>query len=281
VKKTIEGALATGNPVQFEERIVRPDGEIRHLRSWGNFVQNAQGTLAQMFGVCMDVTEQKQAENQLKASLREKEVLLKEIHHRVKNNLQIISSLLNLQAGQIDDEHTRSLFRESQQRIRSMAFIHEKLYQTKDIAQIDLGDYIRSLARSLLRSYSLSAGQVQLDFELDECKAHIDTALPCGLIVNELVSNALKYAFTDQREGILRIALKRCGPESYRLEISDNGGGFPKGLDYRATDSLGLQLVMTFVEQLEGTIEMEQGEGTRFLITFDELKYKERLSADA
>ena len=116
---------------------------------------------------------------------------------------------------------------------------------------------------------------------MDECKAHIDTALPCGLIVNELVSNALKYAFTDQREGILRIALKRCGPESYRLEISDNGGGFPKGLDYRATDSLGLQLVMTFVEQLEGTIEMEQGEGTRFLITFDELKYKERLSADA
>ena len=218
-----------------------------------------------------EITRRLEAEGRIRTSLREKEVLLKEIHHRVKNNLQIISSLLNLQTGQIEDERAEALFRESQDRIRSMALIHERLYQSEDLARVDFAEYIRSLVGYLVRSYSAEAGSVRVETEVDDVSLGIDSAIPCGLIVNELVSNALKYAFPEGREGRIYVQLREARDGGYRLVVSDDGVGFPEGLDFRMTESLGLQLVTTLLDQLEGRIELDSCKGTRFTMTFEKL----------
>ena len=218
-----------------------------------------------------EITRRLDAEGRIRASLREKEVLLKEIHHRVKNNLQIISSLLNLQTGQIEDERAEALFRESQDRVRSMALIHERLYQSEDLARVDFAEYVRSLVGYLVRSYSGQATRVQVETEVDDVSLGIDAAIPCGLIVNELVSNAMKYAFSEGKEGRIRVQLRETGDGGYRLVVSDNGVGFPEDLDFRMTESLGLQLVTTLVDQLEGSIELDVRKGTRFIMTFEKL----------
>lgn len=208
-----------------------------------------------------------QAEDALKASLREKEVLLKEIHHRVKNNLQIISSLLNLQAGYSEDPHLQAMFEDSQHRIQSMALIHEHLYQASDLARIDFGSYIHSLATQLLGSYQHLSSQVTLSTETAEVFLGIDQAIPCGLLVNELVTNSLKHAFPDGRSGDIHIALQ-ADAHQVTLVVQDTGVGFPESLDLRTTDSLGLQLVCALTEQLGGTITLERHGGTIFRLTF-------------
>jgi two-component sensor histidine kinase len=215
-----------------------------------------------------EIDGRKRVEGQLKASLKEKEVLLQEIHHRVKNNMQVISSLLNLQSGYVEDPQALEVFQESQHRVRSMALIHEKLYQSENLAQIDFGEYIRSLVTSLSRSYSARAGDITLDIRADDVPLGIDTAVPCGLILNELVSNALKYAFPDGRAGQVRVELTADDDRRVTLTVGDDGVGFPEGLDFRGTTSLGLQLVNTLVDQLEGSIELNNGRGTEFKITF-------------
>jgi two-component sensor histidine kinase len=196
-------------------------------------------------------------------------VLLKEIHHRVKNNLQIISSLLNLQSDNIDLADPARTFRESQDRIRSMALIHEKLYRSGDVARIDFREYVESLTSGLYRSYFPGPG-VRIFADVENVSLDIDLAVSCGLIINELVSNALKYAFPDGRAGKIHVSLAGDG-DSYTLTVSDDGVGLPPGLDFRDTPSLGLQLVNTLVGQLEGTIELDSAEGTRFKITFAEI----------
>lgn len=213
------------------------------------------------------------SEHLLRLSLREKETLLKEIHHRVKNNLQVISSLLSLQSSSIRDTAVTEAFRESRNRIRSLAMIHEKLYRSAGIERIDMAEYIRDLVSYLVNTYNMRTERMRLTVSVADIHFEIDTAIPCGLILNELVSNALKHAFTKERDrnfGI-RIILSRHGG-GYRLVVGDNGAGLPAGLNYRKTDSLGLQLVTTLVQQLSGRISLRRRGGTTFTIDFAEAR---------
>jgi PAS domain S-box-containing protein len=212
--------------------------------------------------------ERKRAAEQLKASLQEKELLLKEIHHRVKNNLQIISSLLNLQAGTVHDLDTLEILRESQNRVRAMGFIHEKLYQSENLANIDFASYIQNLANYLFTTYNAGRQVISLAFEMDQIHLGVDAAVPCGLIINELVTNALKYAYPNGAGDEIRIGLKRVENTLIKLTVADRGAGFPAGLNFRETPSLGLQLVCSLVDQLDGLITLSQEVGTRFEITF-------------
>ncbi len=223
------------------------------------------------------MVENKLAQRAIQASLREKEALLREIHHRVKNNLQVISSLMSLQAERIPDEGARKMLKESQARIRSMAFIHEKLYQSRDLSKVDFASYIRSLAASLFQSYRLDPGQVRLETELEDVGIDINSAGPCGLVVNELVSNALKHAFPEGRKGTVRIGLRREADGTITLRVADDGVGFPEALDFRKADSFGLQILGLLVEQLDAKIELDRTNGTAFTISFRELEYKPRI----
>lgn len=219
-----------------------------------------------------ELAERKRAEEEIIASLKEKDILLKEVHHRVKNNLQTISSLLRLQCDYIKDEKTLALFNESQSRIRSMALIHEKLYQSKDLFRIDFAEYIRELATNLLRSYSARSQPITLRINAQDIWLNIDTAIPCGLIINELFLNSLKHAFTPTiPQPEIFIEINSIHADEFTLIIGDNGVGLPQDLDFRNTESLGLQLVCTFTEQLEGTINLDNSKGTTFIIEFYEL----------
>ena len=208
------------------------------------------------------------AEQRIKASLGEKEVLLKEINHRVKNNLQLISSLLSLQSGRIVEEEAREGFKESQNRVSSMALIHEKLYESEDLARIDFVEYIRHLAPNLFHAYGVDSDAIKLKLSVDEVALGVDTAIPCGLIINELISNSLKHAFPGGRKGEISITLRSQEGDKLTLALRDNGVGLPKDLDFRNTPSLGLQLVNTLTDQLGGTIELSGNGGAEFTITF-------------
>ncbi|MBW4495357.1 MAG: PAS domain-containing protein [Oscillatoria princeps RMCB-10] len=224
----------------------------------------------------MELAERQQAESKIRASLQEKEVLLKEIHHRVKNNLQVISSLLKLQSRHTLDRKTLDMLKESQNRVRSMALIHEKLYQSSDLARIDFADYMQNLAKNLLYSYSIHASAVKVEVIVDKVSLNLDTAIPCGLLINELISNALKYAFPDGRQGKICIEFSELEGEQFLLTVRDSGIGFPADIDFRNTVSLGLRLACSLTEQLDGTIDMERNQGTVFRVKFSELKYKQR-----
>ena len=216
-----------------------------------------------------EITERVQAEQQIRASLQEKEALLKEINHRVKNNLQLVSSLLRIQSATIEDEQALQAFRQSQDRVRSIALIHEKLYQSKDMARIDLADYLRSLTSSLFLSYGSSSEAIELKIHAEGVHLGVDTAIPCALIINELVSNSLQHAFPGGMEGEIRIELRSEENQSVQM-VSDNGVGFPKDFDLRNTGTLGMELVRTLVDQLEGTIELDRSGGTAIKIMFTE-----------
>ncbi|AIS32448.1 MULTISPECIES: sensor histidine kinase [Methanobacterium] len=227
--------------------------------------------------VAHDITERKIFEDALKSSLQEKEVLIKEIHHRVKNNMQIISSLLNLQKQYVNDEEAVNVLKESQNRVKSMAMIHEKLYKSRNFSEINFADYIRSLVSDLFYSYGVDSNRIRTIIVLDEVMMGLETAIPCGLIVSELVTNTLKYAFPHQEEGEFRIELHAYEDGFYELIISDNGVGIPENFDLDETETLGLQLVKSLVNQLEGTVELIREGGTMFKIKFKELEYKERI----
>ncbi|MBN1135164.1 MAG: GAF domain-containing protein [Anaerolineae bacterium] len=215
-----------------------------------------------------ELAERKRAEEQLKTSLAEKEVLLKEVHHRVKNNLQVISSLLHLQSKQIEDPETLSMFLESQYRVRSMALVHERLYQSEDLSGVDAAEYFRDLASYLHRSYGATAGQVSLKVDVDPVPLGIDAAIPCGLIISELVSNALKHAFPGGRQGQILVQLHLGQGSQCALVVSDDGIGLPEELDLETTESLGLHLVNRLVAQIEGSVDLDRSGGTTYRIAF-------------
>jgi two-component sensor histidine kinase len=216
-----------------------------------------------------DNTERKEIDRKVRDALKEKEVLLQEVHHRVKNNLQVISSILNLQSSYVTDPKTLEILQESQNRIKSMSFIHETLYRTIDFSSIDFSEYMRTLSNNLIQSYRLEDCQVHFTTDLDPLTIHIDQAIPCGLIVNELISNALKYAFKGRKEGDLHLSLKRNN-KTVVMRVADNGVGLPEGFNYEKTDSLGVQLVYTLTEQIDGSIAVNTAStGTEFLITFE------------
>lgn len=205
----------------------------------------------------------------LEVALKEKEVLLSEIHHRVKNNMEIVSSLLELQSADLVDERALQLLRSSQNRIRSMALIHETLYQSEDLARVDFGDYLRTLVADLYNLYGVSPDAIEVKIDVDHILLGIDSAIPTGLIINELVSNSLKHAFPAGRRGEINIAFRLDDDSQYRLTVGDNGIGFPKSLDFRNTKSLGLKLVNALTAQLKGRIEVDRSGGTAFKITFE------------
>jgi two-component sensor histidine kinase/ActR/RegA family two-component response regulator len=202
---------------------------------------------------------------QLREALAEREVLLKEVHHRVKNNLQIISSLLDLQSESISDHQSRSIFQESRNRIWSMAMIHEMLYDTGAFMSIDFGRYLEKLTESLFMCY-VPDGRIARHVEVGDVCLGLDEAIPCGLIVNELVSNALKYAFPDGRAGEVKVVVNRADDGLIKLTVEDDGVGLPQDLDFRETGTLGLQLVNLLVKQMRGTIELKNASGTIFQI---------------
>jgi two-component sensor histidine kinase len=224
------------------------------------------------FGICAlrDRAERRRVEKQIHASLEEKEVLLKEIHHCVKNNLQIVSSLLNLQARVLKDEQVSTIGQESRNRIESMALIHDKLYRSKDLARIDFKDYIYDLTSNLLLSYGVDSSRIRRNLNVAEVALDVDTAIPVGMILNELVSNSLKHAFPAGRGGEIRIDLGAKVNGRYTLIVADDGEGFPEDLDFRNSESLGLKLVSGLVEQLDGAIELDNSRGTEFKISFGE-----------
>jgi len=218
--------------------------------------------------IIRDISERKEAEKKLKASLKEKEVLLREIHHRVKNNMQIISSLLRLQSANIKQKEYLEIFRDSQNRIMSMALIHEKLYRSEDFTRINFNEYIKELVSELLHSYKAS-DRITLHVDTDSVALDVDSAVPCGLIINELVTNSIKYAFPNNKPGEISISLHRNNEGEVELVVSDNGIGIPDTVDIRKTDSLGLRLVTLLAEnQLGGRIDLNTNNGTEFKIRF-------------
>ena len=215
-----------------------------------------------------EIAERQQAKEHLQRSLDEKEVLLKEIHHRVKNNLQIVSSLIDLQARQASDPQIEQMFRDSRDRIRSMALLHEKLYQSIDLTHIDLPDYIQILSGELFHSYGAMPDLISLEVQVDEISLGINEAIACGLIINELVSNALKHAFPEGRSGKICISLHVSNSDKLCLMVSDDGVGLPANLDLPHTQSLGLKLVASLTNQLKGELEFSTTTGANFRVTF-------------
>lgn len=267
-------ALLSGEIKNFtsEQRYTHKNGTYVVANLTVSMVRDANGNPNYYVAVFEDITERKEQELKLQQSLKEKEVLLKEVHHRVKNNMQVISSILNLQSSYIKDPEAIDMLRESQDRIKSMSFIHESLYQSKDLSHVNFTEYVRNLVNNLFRTYGINISGLKLEYDLDEVPLNIDTAIPCGLVINELISNALKYAFKERNEGSLLVVLKKLDDGKLKLVIADDGVGFPDDIDYRDTDSLGLQLVVTLVGQIKGEIDLDNTNGSRFTIIFEESK---------
>jgi len=213
-----------------------------------------------------EIAERRRAEDALRALLEEKVVLLREIHHRVKNNLQVVSSLLSLQQQAAEHPLTKELLRETRGRVQAMARIHEKLYQVRNVAEVDFGEYVRTVTRELLQSYGIR--NVRVDVTADDLPLHVDTAIPCGLIINELVTNALKHGFKGRSQGTIRVELATQQSGIVSLLVADDGVGFAQAVDYRTARTMGMVIVRSLVAQLRGTIDLRAGAGTEFLIQF-------------
>lgn len=220
--------------------------------------------------ILRDITQRKAAEKRIHTSLREKEILLQEVHHRVKNNLQVISSLLSLQSRGIDNEPTRQHFQEIRQRVQTIALIHEQLYMSENLSAINFPDYLRQLAAHLFHNYQASSRRIKLDTHFAPVELPIDAAVLCGLILNELLSNALKHAFPDGRDGRVRIELSpKDSGGRVTLSVSDDGAGLPPEVGFRNAQTLGLRLVRSLVQQLRGEAEVGRSGGTRISVSFD------------
>jgi PAS domain S-box-containing protein len=270
--------LLGNKPVSNRELSYRKRGGVLvPMLFSGSAIGGEDGRSPDVIGIARDMTERRKAEDAAKNLL-----LVQEIHHRIKNNLQVISSLLNLQAGYVADPRVKEMFRESQNRVRSMALIHEKLYRSETASSMDFSEYVDDLARNLMTSYSLRPSKVAIETEVSDVRLGIDTAVPCSLIINELVSNAFKHAFPGERTGRIFVRMRRIVEPAaeavggrdcrYELVVEDDGVGFPAGVDFHESTSLGLRIVTTLCSQLHGEIEMERIGGTRFRIHFSELR---------
>jgi PAS domain S-box-containing protein len=265
-RKTAE-CLATDGEFEAEVRVRLPDGQIRWIGGRGIVIRDKDRRPVRMIGINYDITERKNYEKFMTEALREKEALLKEIHHRVKNNLQVISSLLSLQLDRISDPQTRSVFIESQNRVRAMALVHEVLYGSDSLAGIELPRYLDRLSDSLLQSFG-DYGRIRVERKIEKVVLDLDRALPIGLITSELVSNALKYAFPDGRSGTIQLQFSEFSAREYSFKISDDGVGLPPELDIDQTTSLGLYLIRILSKQLRGRLKIDLSHGTSFTLCF-------------
>jgi PAS domain S-box-containing protein len=266
IDAALKRCIDLGERVQHTCRVLHKNGSFISVLANGIPVPGPDGRTVRILGTIMDITERRHAESVIAASLKEKEVLLKEIHHRVKNNLQVISSLLNLQAAAAHDPQTLEQLKESQNRIRSIALIHERLYQSENLAYIDFGEYVRGVVSYLARSYSVP--NVRVNIDVQNVNLAVNTAIPCGLIINELVSNALKYAFPDGKKGEVSIGLAVNEGKWGILTVRDDGVGLPSTIDFEQSTTLGLQLVNTLSRQLSGSTVVTRDSGTSISITF-------------
>ncbi len=272
-KNLLKKIEKTGEVFGYELKLKTKSRELLYVSVNAHFLFDSSKNPIGIEGSLRDITERKNIEIQLKNSIKEKEMLLKEIHHRVKNNLMIISSLLNLQSRQIKDKASKDIFKESQNRARSMALIHERLYQSTDLKRIDFGDYIGSLSKELFHTYAGDLGHIELKVNVDDIFLDINTAIPLGLIVNELITNSLKHAFPEGKMGEINIDF-HPQDDHFEFSVKDNGIGFPKDLDFHNTNSLGMQMVTSLTDQIDGEIELNRSQGTEFKITFKDLDIK-------
>jgi PAS domain S-box-containing protein len=294
LSSAVTRALTSGEPYNLELELVRTDGSIRWINAFGGVKRDGKGKVIGLQGTVQDINERKRAEQEImllnatleqrvrdrtqeleqatetiRGSLDEKVILLREIHHRVKNNLQILISLLNLQSRTITDPQIIVALKESTQRIRAMSMVHEKLYSGSDLAHIDFISYLSSLAKSQVEFYRLGPGKVTLETTGKNIMLDINIAIPLGLVMNELLSNALKHAFPGDRKGTIRIDARKT-KDRFEISIADDGVGLPEGFDYINSQSLGLRLVHILIEQLSGTIELKKEKGTTFNIVVKE-----------
>ncbi len=256
--------------IQYETKFQKKNGELFDVQVLSSAMKGCGGNITGWVEVVHDIAEQKQKEELIKASLKEKEVLLKEIHHRVKNNMQIVSSLLSLQAGYLNDEKIQEVFNESRNRIKALALIHENLYKSKELTQINFTNYIKDLINNLFLTYNLNSNKFKFIQEFDDIYFDMDISINLGIIINELVSNSIKRAFqaTESSKNIIRIELKD-NDGKINLTISDNWSGIKNNADFINSESLSLQLVKTLVDQLEGTLNVNNNNGSGILIQFN------------
>lgn len=260
--------LQTGQMFETVEEHQTPGGEKIYVEVIKTPLCDARGKVVGLQGIYTDITERKRAEAAIHASLEEKIVLLKEVHHRVKNNLQIVISLLRLQAVRTKNPEALSTLQETGNRIHSMALLHETLYRSQSLAHVNFADYMESLCSHLFRSHAEKAVRIRLERRLQSVSVDLDRAVLCGLVVNELVSNALKHAFPDDRAGRIAVELQTTPQEQILLKVADDGVGLPWGLNLRQTTTLGHQLVFMLTEKLRGTLEVTRDRGTAFSISF-------------
>jgi PAS domain S-box-containing protein len=277
-KKTHRALDKLHNPpyvVFLEHRLLTMNGW--RWVAWADkaILNDDEDELEAFVGVGRDITERKLAEDRIMRSLKEKELLLREVHHRVKNNLQIISTLLSLQSSQIDDQRVIDLYRESQNRILSIALIHENLYQSDDLTNINFANYVKSLINDLFHSYGVDPDKISIKMQIKDIIMGIETAIPCGLIINELISNSLKHAFPDGT-GKITLEIYEKDKGKYLLKVKDDGEAFPEPFNFETKDTLGIKLIRNLVTQLDGEITFDEM-NKEFIIEFSELNYEERI----
>lgn len=266
VDQVYQRSVAQKIPYDLEHRLLMPDGRIKWVSENGRTTYGEDGAPVRSVGTVQDITERKVAEERISRALREKEVLLREIHHRVKNNLQVIHSLLNLQAKGIADADVRALFEESRDRVQAMALIHSRLYRSDDLAHIDFRDYLQSLLKSIALTYNRRG--VSVEVKMEALLLDVNLGIPCGLLVNELVSNSLRHAFPADRKGKVQVGVSRTDEGSYRLTVADDGVGLPANYDFTAGSSMGLKLVQILAGQLGAVMTLDTKAGTSLSFLF-------------
>ncbi len=268
VKEKLDRCLA-GEEINYKDWFKFQKLGLRYMEVSYYPFSNADGEITGIVVSSHDITDSKRAEDQLKMSLKEKETLLHEIHHRVKNNMNVVSSLLKLQSNNIEDDHLKDILKESQNRIFAMSAVHETLHGAENISNISLKVYLSKITSSIFQTYSTDLDKVKLNSNVEETPISIQQASPLGLVINELISNSLKYAFPDEREGEINVSMKKLANQ-LELTVMDDGIGISKNLDWKNSNTLGLKLVRTLVEnQLDGSIDMESKNGTKFTIKFN------------
>lgn len=258
-------------PKNYEVRLVNRHGDFKDFFATFDIIPEAEKRI----GSFIDITDRKKAEDKIRSSLKEKELLLREIHHRVKNNMQIISTLLSLQSDKIKDKKIAESCKDIQNRIQAMALIHENLYKSQDLASVNLAEYIQNIINELFQTYGIDTNVIYAEIIVDEVFVNIETAIPCGLIINEIVTNSLKHAFPNGRKGKISVNL-HLDNDKLALTINDDGIQFPEDLEFEGTETLGLQLVENLTKQLDGELVVDK-DRKKFTITFEELRYKERI----
>ncbi len=256
-----------GEVINFITENKDPKGRKIYMNVFMNPIYDEKKKAVEASGIGHDITDKVIAEAKLTESLKEKEVLIKEIHHRVKNNLQVISSIFNLQSAFTEETGIKEVLRESQNRIKSMAYIHESLYKSSELGQIDFEQYVKELSKNLIHSYAYKDNQISLLTETENVLLELDIAIPCGLIVNEIVSNSLKHAFVERKNGIIAVFLKNSN-NKVKLRLTDDGVGMDEKIFDGETNSLGVQLIQTLAEQIKGEVSVDGSNGTTIEITF-------------